>query len=958
MSEPGVPTGAIAEAIARRPIVRSTGRLVAGVITAAGLLALAGQVLGLPSLVAPIPRLPPTQPSAAVAAVILGYALWHLLAAPGGRALVSSSLALALAVVLLVGQGANVAILGPAPSVAAVVIIVAASFALVVASLAAGREVEQVVLGVVGIVLVSLTVTVIVIRAAGVLDFDAAQRISGASAQMLALGLLLGLFCLSVVWTIGLPAAEPPWWVAVGAGLSCMVIVVMVWLGLSERERGHVLGQTQLAAEAERIILLRDLDATRRSLERAAEWLASGVSPEEFQQRFPRVVRDMPGLTGGVWFRPGQEPVAAPADLDIGPLEDAWTWAGRDSAGRSVVIYWPLDAGPRRVAVIVPVCSVRCDAALVGLLEANGLFAPALADSASGFRFGIGGPAGPLRGSPTPPPDAAQWRRAVPLEVGQARWTLAAWPTRESLAHLRTDLPATILFMGLLVAILLPVALRLGQVTRRNAREVAHARLSAALERATDGVWELDLERGTATRSAGLWRYLRYDPAPATATDAWFTLVHPDDRVRVNRELQRHLAGETERFEVDYRLKAGDGSWHLIVDRGRVVDRAPDGRPIRMLGISADVTEAQAAVAGRAASESRFRAVFDSGLDLQLVLDRTGTVLEANRNALNLASGDDRRVLGRKCWETLWWQGAPAAAARLRAAVVAAAAGEARRYTEEFAGDEIVEFAVSPIADQAGAFTQLLLEGRDDTLRRRAEAALQEVSTLTTMGRLAARVAHEINNPLAGIQNAFLLIKDAVPPDHPHKGYVAAIEREIGRIGAVTRQLYETYRPDAESTLEVSVATLIGDAAALLGQLNKRTGVRIETSLTNVPAVVPLPSALLRQIVFNLVQNAIDASPPSGTVSLAATTDDGSLEIRVRDRGPGIPVELRTRIFEPFFSTKDRTMKTGGMGIGLSLVHRSVTAVGGQVLVRDAEDGGAEFVVRLPLDRGRGRNGA
>jgi signal transduction histidine kinase len=75
-----------------------------------------------------------------------------------------------------------------------------------------------------------------------------------------------------------------------------------------------------------------------------------------------------------------------------------------------------------------------------------------------------------------------------------------------------------------------------------------------------------------------------------------------------------------------------------------------------------------------------------------------------------------------------------------------------------------------------------------------------------------------------------------------------------------------------------------------------------------------------------------------------------TLEIAVRDSGPGVPEALRARIFEPFFSTKRRETETGGMGLGLSLVHRSVTAVGGRISVRDADGGGAQFLVELPLD--------
>ena len=217
------------------------------------------------------------------------------------------------------------------------------------------------------------------------------------------------------------------------------------------------------------------------------------------------------------------------------------------------------------------------------------------------------------------------------------------------------------------------------------------------------------------------------------------------------------------------------------------------------------------------------------------------------------------------------------------------------------------------------------------------------------MGQLAARVAHDINNPLAGIQNAFLLIRGAIPTDHPQYRFVGAIEREIARIAAVTRQLYETYRPDQSMIAQSSVILAVTDAVSFLEQVNRVRQVKIVTDLSRAPSLVPVPDALLRQTLYNLVQNAFDASPPSGTVTVTAMVEGDECVLRVTDEGPGIPDVLRQRIFDPFFSTKDRTIKTSGMGIGLSLVRQSVHAVGGSIVVHDRPPGGTEFEVRLPM---------
>ena len=181
---------------------------------------------------------------------------------------------------------------------------------------------------------------------------------------------------------------------------------------------------------------------------------------------------------------------------------------------------------------------------------------------------------------------------------------------------------------------------------------------------------------------------------------------------------------------------------------------------------------------------------------------------------------------------------------------------------------------------------------------------------------------------------------------------MGAIEREIDRIAAVTRQLYETYRPEQDTSDGTSVRSLVTDAVTFLAQINRHTHVRIESDFSNVPSVIQLPSAMLRQIFINLAQNAFEASPPGELVSIRAGVAGGMFWLSVRDRGMGVPADLRERIFDPFFSTKDRGVRTVGMGLGLALVRRTVVAADGSITVADAPGAGTIFTVTLPLPSG------
>ncbi len=248
-----------------------------------------------------------------------------------------------------------------------------------------------------------------------------------------------------------------------------------------------------------------------------------------------------------------------------------------------------------------------------------------------------------------------------------------------------------------------------------------------------------------------------------------------------------------------------------------------------------------------------------------------------------------------------------------------------------------------------GAPLRLLGVFADMTQGNDAEESLRQTQTMNAMARLAARVAHDVNNPLAGIQSAFLLIKDAIPTTHPHFRYVGAIEHEVQRISQVTHQLCETHRPVTERTAHAPVQTIVGDAVAFLEHENRNDCVSICVELGAVAAVVKVPDGILRQCVHDLVQNAIEASPAGARVTVRGAIVGDVFELRVRDRGPGVPLELRERIFERSVSPKVSPLSTGGSGFGLSAVRRALDAAGGSIAIVDADGGGAEFIARLSL---------
>ena len=251
------------------------------------------------------------------------------------------------------------------------------------------------------------------------------------------------------------------------------------------------------------------------------------------------------------------------------------------------------------------------------------------------------------------------------------------------------------------------------------------------------------------------------------------------------------------------------------------------------------------------------------------------------------------------------------------------------------------------------------LNRQNDRLERRLREQTAEVARLertrasmeklAAVGELAAGVAHEINNPLAGIRNAFALIRGGLDPDHPHYDLLDLVDGEIERVAGIIRQMYQLYNRSPPRAADISVEKVVGDVFCLLGPTADRYGVRLELRdpgdvAENVPA--RLPENELKQVLFNLVRNAVQASAAGQAVRVDLGGDADTVTIAVADEGTGIAPETLPRIFEPFFSTKGQLKE--GMGLGLSVTQNLVAAMGGEIACETAVGEGMTFRVTLP----------
>lgn len=229
-----------------------------------------------------------------------------------------------------------------------------------------------------------------------------------------------------------------------------------------------------------------------------------------------------------------------------------------------------------------------------------------------------------------------------------------------------------------------------------------------------------------------------------------------------------------------------------------------------------------------------------------------------------------------------------------------------------------------------------------------------KMQQLAALGELAAGVAHEINNPLAGVRNALLLIKRNLPSDTKHFDKFALIDKEIDRISGITHQMYQLYRPSQQAATRFSIHQTIADVISLALPLSRKTKVKAVTVAGDMKASgdldaneVVLREGELKQVLLNLIHNAMQASQPGQTVTVTTSTHESTVRIEVSDEGHGIADENLDQIFDPFFSTKIE--KVGeGMGLGLSVTRSITEAMNGFIEVQSEVGKGTRFAVTLP----------
>jgi two-component system cell cycle sensor histidine kinase/response regulator CckA len=434
----------------------------------------------------------------------------------------------------------------------------------------------------------------------------------------------------------------------------------------------------------------------------------------------------------------------------------------------------------------------------------------------------------------------------------------------------------------------------------------------------------------------------------------WVDLLHPEDREQAV-ELCRTAVNECRDHDFEYRALAADGRVLWIRDLVRVISDG-HGHATALHGVMIDLTERRQAESALDRKDQYYRALIEHALDIITVVSRDGILQYESPSAERILGYPLSERLGRNVFDLLHADDLSRVRAVFEASMATGRPTTFMRFRYRHADGtwRVLEAIGRPFVNDEGQLVGIV-NCRDVTERQQLEEQVRDAQKMEALGRLTSTIAHDFNNLLVVILGSVEL---AIQSEHS-----AGLRYDLGEIkrsaelgAGLTRQLLAFSR---RTTGAPEIISLDASLLELKGILQRLVGhdVHVELALGAQTARVRLARGTLEQIIMNLAVNARDAMPKGGTLRVAtantpATVDIGSEEmaervvIEVSDTGSGMPADIRARIFEPYFTTKDAGK---GTGLGMSTVYRIVRDSGGHIDV-DSEPGhGTRFRIHLPI---------
>jgi two-component system NtrC family sensor kinase len=428
--------------------------------------------------------------------------------------------------------------------------------------------------------------------------------------------------------------------------------------------------------------------------------------------------------------------------------------------------------------------------------------------------------------------------------------------------------------------------------------------------------------------------------------------VNPEDRKAFMASVEK--LGFIKDFEVEFKKKNGERITVLLTATAK---RDEKGTIIGYEGLNIDISDRKKMERELKEANDFLMNLIESSVDGIIVTDMKGDILIFNKGAEDLLGYKAEEVVGKMNIRSIYQPGvAKEVMDKLRSPdfggvgkLTSFSIFHRRKDGELIEGD----LSASLIYDEKGNEIASIGIFKDLRERLKMERELHEIQQallqsekLAAMGRLTSQIAHELNNPIYGIMNTLELLRTEIPPESKRRRILELSLSEIQRLSEMLRNMLSFSKPEEEKRKPVKIDELIEGILLVMEKQMREANIKVETSFGEKIPEVMASTNQMRQVFLNIFKNAKEAMPKGGTLFVRTSKEDNRVLIQIQDTGMGIPKEIRDKIFEAFFTTKQ---KVKGVGLGLSVCYGIIRDHNGEIKVESKEDKGTTFTISLPI---------
>ncbi len=427
---------------------------------------------------------------------------------------------------------------------------------------------------------------------------------------------------------------------------------------------------------------------------------------------------------------------------------------------------------------------------------------------------------------------------------------------------------------------------------------------------------------------------------------------NPDDRKRFQEIIEKD--GYVKDYEVVFKKRNGEPITILLTSQTITNEQ---NEVIGYQGMMMNITKRKKMEKDLREVNNFLNMLIEASPDGIIVTDSKGDIIMYNKAAERLLGYKSSDVIGRTNIKELYPRGL---ARKIREMMMDEKAGTkgmlppTELYVKNKSGEVIdISLSASVLYDEKGEELAAIGIFKDlsemITMKRKLKETqdqLIQAERLAAMGRLTSQIAHELNNPLYGIMNTLELLKAEIPETSKRRKLLDMSLSEVTRLSLMLKNMLTFSRPEEEARKEVDINSFLEGILMLMEKQFKELDIKVTAEYDDAVPTMKLSPGQIRQVLLNVVKNAMESMPCGGTLKVATKSEDNLLKIIISDTGVGMSEEVREKIFDAFFTTKEQVR---GVGLGLSVCYGIIQDHGGAIEVESVPDKGSTFTIVLPV---------